>query len=187
MAVPRILRIFKVRPEGNLEFWVSNLVIIFSTVLGVYLAAQAGYQTALDFETVRSERESYYLRRALLDELKDNLVQADEMGTKVAEGDWRARGGDASVFKLQSYVWETMKEHDTTFQIPPQILTGIRRYYDKAAANARYMASADGAGIYGAKSWMKDTQEVREKIVPLLEANIAELRKSLIERDVAVD
>ena len=54
MAVPRILSIFKVRDEGNLEFWVSNVVIILSTVLGVYLAAQAGYRTALDFELART-------------------------------------------------------------------------------------------------------------------------------------
>ncbi|MDZ4792357.1 MAG: hypothetical protein SGJ17_14325 [Hyphomicrobiales bacterium] len=33
---------FKVREHGNLEFWISNFVIIISTVLGVYLAAQAG-------------------------------------------------------------------------------------------------------------------------------------------------
>lgn len=69
----RIFRIFKVRESGNVEFWVSNLVIMASTVLGVYLAAQAGYQTALQFEVSRNERDGYFMRRALLDELKDNL------------------------------------------------------------------------------------------------------------------
>ena len=69
----RILQVFKVRESGNVEFWVSNLVIMVSTVLGVYLAAQAGYKVALEFEVARGERDGYYMRRALLDELKDNL------------------------------------------------------------------------------------------------------------------
>ena len=109
MAVPRVLSIFKVRDEGNLEFWVSNLVIVLSTVLGVYLAAQAGYRTALDFELARTERESFYMRRALLDELKDNLTQADEISKNMAENGWRVRNADPEIFKLQGYVWETMK------------------------------------------------------------------------------
>jgi hypothetical protein len=37
----RVLRIFKVRESGNAEFWLSNLFIMASTIIGVYLAAQA--------------------------------------------------------------------------------------------------------------------------------------------------
>ena len=73
-----ILRIFKVRESGNAEFWVSNLVVMASTIIGVYLAAQAGFATALQFEVARSERDGYYMRRALIDEVKDNLAAVDE-------------------------------------------------------------------------------------------------------------
>src|SRR6516162_2510309 len=72
------LRIFKVRESGNAEFWLSNLFIMASTIIGVYLAAQAGFTTALQFEVARSERDGYYLRRALLDEVKDNLDSVDD-------------------------------------------------------------------------------------------------------------
>lgn len=81
----RFFRIFKVRETGNAEFWISNLVIMVSTVLGVYLAAQAGYKVALEFEVARGERDGYYMRRALLDELKDNLDTVKAWGEEFQE------------------------------------------------------------------------------------------------------
>ncbi len=187
MAVPHVLRIFKVREQGNLEFWVSNAVIIFSTVLGVFLAAQAGYRTALDFEFARSDREGYYMRRALLDELKDNLVQADSMSKNMIDQGWRFRNSDPNVFKLQNYVWDTMKQQNVTFQLPATVLTGVRRYYEKSGDYARLLAVGQGTAVDGAKAWIKDTQEVREKLVPTLEQDIAVLHQRLSGRGIQVD
>ncbi|WP_088342876.1 MULTISPECIES: hypothetical protein [Rhodomicrobium] len=187
MAVPRVLRIFKVREQGNLEFWVSNAVIVLSTVLGVYLAAQAGYKTALDFETVRTERESYFMRRALLDELKDNLAQADEISKNMAENGWRFKNSDPEIFKLQSYVWETMKEQSTTFQIPSEVLTGVRRYYDKSGNYAKALAIGQGTAIEAASNWLKDTAALREKVLPVIEKDIAGLREKLVGRGIEVN
>lgn len=187
MAVPRVLRIFKVRETGNLEFWVSNLVIVLSTVLGVYLAAQAGYRTALDFETARTERESYYMRGALLDELKDNLARAEEISKNMAENGWRVRGADPEIFKLQGYVWETMKEQSITFQIPSEVLTGVRRYYDKSGGYAKSLAIGQGTAMDAANEWKKDTAEVREKIVPAMERDIAQLREKLVSRGLELN
>lgn len=184
MAVPRLLSIFKVRDEGNLEFWVSNAVIILSTVLGVYLAAQAGYRTALDFELARTERESYFMRRAMLDELKDNLVHADEISKNMVENGWRFKASDPDIFKLQGYVWETMKQQSTTFQIPSDVLTGVRRYYDKSNGYTKALAVGQGTAIEAANLWMKDTQEVREKTIPALEKDIDDLRNKLVKRGV---
>lgn len=73
-----IVRIFRVRESGNTEFWIANFVVMASTIIGVYLAAQAGFKTALQFEVARSERDGFYMRRALLDEVKDNLSSVDD-------------------------------------------------------------------------------------------------------------
>ncbi len=54
-----IVRIFRVRESGNAEFWIANFVVMASTVIGVYLAAQAGFKTALQFEVARSERDGF--------------------------------------------------------------------------------------------------------------------------------
>lgn len=180
MAVPRVLRIFKVREEGNLEFWVSNAVIVFSTILGVYLAAQAGYRTALDFEQVRSQREGYFMRQALLDEFRDNLAQADNLADFIVNRNgWRNPGGPDN-YRLQDYVWETMKEHSITFQLPSGVLTGIRRYYTTAEDLARAMSVGQGTSIEAAKTLTNETKKARETVLPLLENDIAALRQRLI-------
>jgi hypothetical protein len=41
--------------DGNedLKFWVSHLIILLATVLGVYLAASAGLKSAVQFELIK--------------------------------------------------------------------------------------------------------------------------------------
>ncbi|HEY7646993.1 MAG TPA: hypothetical protein VH858_18270 [Hyphomicrobiales bacterium] len=187
MAVPRVLRVFRVRDQGNLEFWVSNVIIVLSTVLGVYLAAQAGYKTALAFETARTQREGYYMRRALMDELSDNLAQADEISKNMIDSGWRFTNSNPAIFKLQSYVWETMKQQSITFQIPSEILTGVRRYYDKSDGIARSLAVGQGTAIEAAKLWQKETQNMRDKVVPAMEKDIAALRNRLTAQGLDVN
>jgi hypothetical protein len=183
----RIFNIFKVRKEGNAEFWVANLVIVFSTVLGVYLAAQAGYRTALDFELARGEREGYFMRRALIEEVKDNLDQADRWADIFINKDgWRFKGSPDN-FKLQGYVWETMKEQATTFQLPPVILTAIRRYYDNAGNYAKDLAQGSGIAVEAAKTYAADTKKMREQTLPLMEKDMGGLKNRLAARGVALD
>jgi hypothetical protein len=185
MPVPNI---FKVRESNNLEFWVSNFVIILSTVLGVYLAAQAGYRTAVEFEAARSDRENYFMRRALLDEVKDNLEQADKFADFVINKDgWRFTGGNADQYKLQNYVWETMKQQSTTFQLPPQVLTAIRRYYDSASNYAAGLARGQGTAMDAAKAWQAETKKVREETVPVLAKSIDGLKTRLEKQGIALD
>ena len=82
---------FEVRESGNKQFWLSHAVILLSTVLGVYLAAQAGYRTALDFEVTRAQRDSYFMRVALLDELNDNIEFAEKFAAVFAPATGRRR------------------------------------------------------------------------------------------------
>ena len=74
----QVFGIFKVRETGNREYWFSQIVVLASTVIGVYLAAQAGYKAAIEFEITRGERDGYYLRRTLLTEIKSNIKAVDE-------------------------------------------------------------------------------------------------------------
>ena len=77
------------------ELWINNAVVLSSTVLGVYLAARAGYRTAVDVSVINQLREGYYLRRALCDEVKDNLDTVDRWMDNYIKDGWRYRG-DAS-------------------------------------------------------------------------------------------
>ena len=55
------------------ELVISSGVQVVSTVLGVYLAARSAYRNTV----IRSERDGYFMRAALFDELKENIAAVD--------------------------------------------------------------------------------------------------------------
>ncbi len=61
----------------TLETAITNGVQLVSTVLGVYLAARAAHRNTVEFEVIRSERDGYFMRAALLEELKENAAAVD--------------------------------------------------------------------------------------------------------------
>jgi hypothetical protein len=69
------------REEGMMgtitELMISSGVQVVSTVLGVYLAARSAYRNTV----VRSERDGYFMRAALLDELKENIAAVEAWST----------------------------------------------------------------------------------------------------------
>jgi hypothetical protein len=204
------LRIFKVRESGNAEFWISNLFIMASTIIGVYLAAQAGFTTALQFEVARSERDGYYMRRALVDEVKDNLASVDEWSSAFEKvlrnrisdqyflpsdswiaywsekGGWSNAGIAPDELKMKTFVWETMKQQSITFQLSPELLSAVRRYYDSMEGNMKDIQSREWKAGRAAKAILEDTQRMREAVVPAFEKDIAELRASLEAMSVPV-
>ncbi len=198
-----VVRIFKVRESGNTEFWIANLIVMASTVLGVYLAAQAGFTTALQFEVARSERDGYYMRRALLDEVKDNLDSVDDwsqtfekaLRNRISESyflpadpwvvywndknGWSSAGIAPDELKMKTFVWETMKQQAITFQLAPPLLSGVRRYYDSMDGNMKDVLSHEPKAGQAAKAILDDTKRVRDELVPAFEKDIAQLRASL--------
>lgn len=209
----KVLRIFKVRDSGNAEFWVSNLVIMASTILGVYLAAQAGYKTAVDFEAARNERAGYYLQRSMVDEVKDNLKAVDEWSAefeKVLRAQisadyflptdswvtyWADKNGCCNAgssspqpedIRINTYIWETMKEQPTTLEIPSDSISAVRRFYDNIEANMADIRAKSWKSGRAAKRIMEDVRVMREEVVPAIEKDIAELRDILKSKSVTV-
>jgi hypothetical protein len=206
----RVLRIFKVRESGNAEFWLSNLFIMASTIIGVYLAAQAGFTTAMQFEIARNDRDGYYMRRALLDEVKDNLAAVDEwsggmekaMRNRISadyflptdtwvdywseKGGWQNSHVKPDEVKMQAFVWETMKQQAITFQLAPQLLSGVRRYYDAMEGNMKEVRGGEWKAARAAKAILDDTKRMRDETVPAFEKDIAELRANLTRTGVPV-
>jgi len=58
----------QVENSKRAEFWMSHLLIIIGTILGVYLAASVGFEKAIEYELVKSDKDSYYLRSAMQQE-----------------------------------------------------------------------------------------------------------------------
>lgn len=109
------------------EFWLGNMFIILSTVLGVYLAAHSGLKTAMEFDQISSDKDNYYLRANLRDEVLYNIgiteriiKTIDKIGTF-----------DRSNYpNFQTYILDTMKQQPNTLKTPNNILNGVLRYYD---------------------------------------------------------
>lgn len=180
--VRQVFKLFRVRETGNAEFWASHAIILLSTVLGVYLAAQAGYRTAVEFEVSRTDREGYYLRRALLDEVRHNLQWADRLVDAVAQDPYNFLSGNE---KPQTFVWETMRQQSTTFQLPPETLAAIRDYYDGIEGHVRaMMPSPVSTKGQEAQTWKAETKRMRETVLPSLEKDMAELRSALTSRGI---
>lgn len=59
--------------KANWEFWIGNMVVVLSTVLGVYLAAHAALETAIKYEAIKTDRNNYYLRTSLYNEMNHNV------------------------------------------------------------------------------------------------------------------
>jgi hypothetical protein len=59
------------------ELAITSGVQVVSTVLGVYLAARSAYRNTV----IRSERDGYFMRAALFDELKENVAAVDAWST----------------------------------------------------------------------------------------------------------
>lgn len=205
-----VTRIFKVRESGNAEFWVANLIMMASTIIGVYLAAQAGFKTAIQFEVARSERDGYYMRRALLDEVKDNLESVDDwsksfekalrnrisdqyfLASDTWTGYWSDKSGWSNAgispdeLKMKTFVWDTMKQQSITFQLAPQLLAGVRRYYDAMDGNMKEVVGHEWKAGPAAKAILDDTKRMRDEIVPAFEKDISELRASLEARSIPI-
>lgn len=194
--------LFHVEKNSTKEFWLSHFVVLVSTVCAVYLAAMAGLQTAVDFEMVQSDRNSYYLQSSLLDEFKDNTDQALKIVEDCLEDDDEYGDGGKSKKKwkyleekgkhdLEKFVWTAMLDSSDTFEVPSPVLTGVRRYYKLADKVIGSITNAE----YGNKSWgypyrnqsialLKASREAKSKLIPMMQKELDRLKKRLESKGV---
>ena len=182
--------LFNVEKNSTKEFWLSHIVILISTVFAVYLAAKAGLDTAIEFEEIQSDRNSYYLQKSLLDEFKDNTDQVIKMIKICDEQRYSIYFGKKNKSNLDLFVWEAMKDSSDTFEIPSTILTGIRRYYKSAnptlyaIENMSYGRMWNGSYFRKLPPLKKETKEIRTKLIPIMEAEINRLKERLESKGV---
>jgi len=101
---------------------------MISTVLGVYLAAHSGLETAIEFDALSSDRDNYYLRANFRDEIRYNISITEKFIVSINKFGSFHRSNYPS---FQSYVLDTMKEQPNTLKTPNVILNGTLQYYDR--------------------------------------------------------
>jgi len=96
-------------------FWLNQVFMVFSTVFGVYLAAQSGLEQALKFNEYNQMENNYYLRTSLHDEVQDNLntvvIYAELLSKNLSTTEM-----EFNKPSLEKYVWQTMQYSPTTLE-----------------------------------------------------------------------
>jgi hypothetical protein len=160
--------------------------MIAATIVGVYLAAQAGLAQAIKFDQYRDMQSNYYLRQSLLDEVSDNVRLLREY-----EKEYLSRSVADITLKLNrpelsTYVWETMKFNPATLETPSFYLTSIRRFYSISTslvdkAEQRHLSSS-----FAAEQLREQLDYVDAEVIPNLKASCDELAEELTKFGIDV-
>ncbi|MBP3126896.1 hypothetical protein [Thalassospira sp. ER-Se-21-Dark] len=174
-------RFLSVSGQPNTEFWLTQCIILASTVLGVYLASFAGFEIAVDFDRYQSTSDVYNLERSLEAEFVDNIEKVETWIADYPEGPMTWHSADLAPrerHKLDDMVWETMRYSQRTFEVDPAIITGVRRFYSDIEAKMTIMfmqQNANGMAKHALKNMQEIVATARADVLPLLQSEIQRL------------
>ena len=168
----------------KLSFWISQLFILLATVFGVYLASSQGFRQALAFGEIQGDKSSYFLRKSLQGEIADNLVLVRDYMQRLETGGLAAR---KAPFRLDSFVWETLKSAPATLETPPDLLRESRLFYRGVADIQEKVANNTYEAKTGIARLGELVNRMEKDVLPRFSANLRELRQSLARRGVTVE
>ncbi len=183
MRVKRLAGMHKVVGGLTREFWVGHLLVMISTVLGVYLAAHSGLKTAVKFDALSSDRDNYYLRANLRDEVRYNITIAEKFIVTINKIGSFHRSNYPS---FQTYVLETMKEQSNTLKTPNVILNGTLQYYDRIDYLLDKKRSGGINVLLLAKKLRKEIDKYNRNVMTKLDKNLLDLKKRLDDNNVVI-
>lgn len=166
-----------------LEFWLGQAVVVISTVVGVYLAATVGFQKAVELTLFTSDRSTYYLGQSYKAELDSNAEQLLGFMDRHADAPFMPENERLS---LNLYVFNTMKEADSTFELPPAVLNGVSEFYQEAGSligelNARQLNKQSGF-----QRLREITEQVRQDESAQMGDFVEQLRARLSAQGIAL-
>lgn len=172
--------------KANWEFWIGNFFVVFSTVLGVYLAAHAALETAIQFESVRADRDSYYVRTSLHNELEHNINVYEEIIKNYRDG----KSGYSENSQWQNhpeyFVWESLKSSPALITTPPEILAGVAKFYKYSGLVLEKLGKRGPTNdtVYIANKFDERIIEFKNTTLPILEDNLDSLREELVAQKI---
>ena len=87
---------------------------------------------------------------------------------------------------MKTFVWDTMKEQFTTFQLPPEVIMMVQNYYEKMDNNVKAARSNTKLAGPAAAEIFSDTQKMRETVVAYIEDGMATLRNKLEAKNIDI-
>ena len=178
----RMRGVLKTNDDG--KFWIAQIFMLISTVVGVYLAASIGFDRALTFDQLVKKRAAYHMLITLEDEIDKNhqilynfaewsesvhIMQAQRIDDEEIQNYYRSKHD----------IWEAMQESSEMFLISPKVLIAVREYNDRRE-DLVYSASSMTSGIhYVRKQTVKLEEEVYNNLKQEIAADILRLRTDL--------
>ena len=172
--------------KANWEFWIGNFFVVFSTVLGVYLAAHAALETAIQFEAVRADRDSYYVRTSLRNELNHNISVYEEIIKNYQDGKKGYHKNDQWINHPEFIIWESLKSSPALITTPPEILSGVSSFYQYSELMLEKLSKRGptNSTIYIANQLEEKINAFKKETIPLIENNLALLEKELLKNEI---
>ncbi len=168
----------------NVLFWISQIAIIVSTVIGVYLATSEGLKSAVEFHSLTTLEKKYYTLNALRQEIESNntlvaqfleqLINKDENGNPVSHN------GHGEMPDLNWFVWKTMENSSESLDLPVDILRDSNRYYLQLTELGEKLQRSNGYDLlrYGTEL-EKLTKSTAEPFLVRIDEQLADYRSRL--------
>ncbi|WP_028293497.1 hypothetical protein [Oceanobacter kriegii] len=168
-------------------FWISQMLMIAATIIGVYLAAQAGLEQAIAFDDITSKQSNYYLRRSLYQEVSSNVTMLRSYNKE-----YFSRAIPKSQLKqhtptLRQFVWRAMENSPATLETPSYFLTEVQDFYAETDA----LIELGVARVYGAshagKLMTEQLDHIENDVLPKLANDVNTLAVELREAGISID
>lgn len=173
----------------NGEFWLGQIFTLIATVVGVYLAANSGFEKAIEFESLQSKRSAYLANLALHHELSANVAEVqswvEEFQRDPQHNDMDMR---ADSYQLDTFLWQTMQEGDAIFEIPYHQIEAISVYYGDSDNLRTVMLSGNPfQAPKAAEKLARLNQQILNNFLPLQRSELQKTAQYLAERGIALD
>jgi len=177
------------RKKGlNIEFWADQIFTLIATVVGVYLAANSGFNKALEFDSLQRERDSYHIQSALYSEFKTNLDSL-KVWTETFNKNPRSNGMhyEKDKYQFSFFLWETMQESSTIFAIPYNRVEVIASFYDKARHLREVIFSGNPfESPQAAKKLVELEQSIRSDFLVDFKKGLTEMKDDLESNSLSI-
>lgn len=178
-------KLLEVGEISNLSFWIGHFFMLLATVLGVYLAGQQGLRQAVEFEQIQSDKNNYYLRQSLHDELNDNLQLIREYTEKLSGVS--ISSARSQNLTLDKFVWDTMRYSPATLETPSELLGESRKFYRDV--NDAYEKIRNGYFHYpeqGGKVLLEVVAHMEANVLPRFQENLSGIKAVLDKKKVSL-
>lgn len=165
----------------NSSFWVGQIFVLIATVVGVYLAAQAGLRQAVEFDNLMGDQNVYFLQKSMHSEVSDNLQMIRDYVVEVRKNQVINRKTLRPYFPR--LVWENMRYSPYTLETPPKYLTAIQRFYGEMDLLIDKYESKTYGSRYAADQMIAAVERI-EPVLDDMALTLKEKEKSLTEAGV---